>query len=266
MTIKRSILLIQKGEYKKAEQMLHVALRQAQSIQSYDGVTYVYDVMANLAFEVGDIKKSKKLFTSVMQRLLSTGTMENDVKIIHMSLKMAKLCESSGEPEKAEDGYLFCLKHIQDHAKLTPDDEDILILWAMTLDWYAKMLLSQSRLSEALDYYLEAYQLCLKVNGKQHQQTVVLLNDLGTTYCLLGQHDQALDYLFEAIEIGKQIPDMQDLSSIYVNLGNVYLKKSMHNEAKQNCTKALTLSKKNNDDETKIQANYCLDEVNKLLK
>lgn len=79
--------------------MLHVALRQAQSLQSYDGVTYVYDVMANLAFEVGDIKKSKKLFTSVMQRLLSTGTTENDVKIIHMSLKMAKLCESSGEPE-----------------------------------------------------------------------------------------------------------------------------------------------------------------------
>lgn len=59
---------------------------------------------------------------------------------------------------------------------------------------------------------------------------------------------------------------MQYLSSIYVNLGNVYLKKSMHNEAKQNCTKALILSGKNNDEEIKIQANYCLDEVNKLLK
>lgn len=104
----------------------------------------------------------------------------------------------------AEDGYLFCIKHIQDHAKLLPDDDDVLILWAMTLDWYGKMLLSQSRLSEALDKYIEAYQLCIKVHGKEHEQTAVILNDLGTVYCLLGQHDQALDYLSEAIAIGKR--------------------------------------------------------------
>lgn len=77
--------------------MLHVALRQAQQLQNYDGITYVYDVMANLAFEIGDIKKAQKLFKSVMQRLISTGTPENDIKIIHMSLKMAKLYEATGE-------------------------------------------------------------------------------------------------------------------------------------------------------------------------
>lgn len=87
----------QKEEYKKAEQMLHVALRQAQTINHYEGVTYVYDVMANLAFQVGEIQKSIDLFKIVMQRLLSTGTEQNDTKIIHMSLKVANLYQRAGD-------------------------------------------------------------------------------------------------------------------------------------------------------------------------
>lgn len=37
MTIKRSILCVQRGELNKAEQMLHLALRMAQDLQSKDG-------------------------------------------------------------------------------------------------------------------------------------------------------------------------------------------------------------------------------------
>jgi hypothetical protein len=39
------------GEYDEAENVLHVALRMAQDIDSYDGVTYVYNQLANIAFE-----------------------------------------------------------------------------------------------------------------------------------------------------------------------------------------------------------------------
>lgn len=88
---------MQKEEFKKAEQLLHVALRQAQSIQHYDGVTYVYDVMANLAFQVGEYKKAETLFVSVMQRLIAGGTPKDDIKIIHMSLKLAKLYQETGD-------------------------------------------------------------------------------------------------------------------------------------------------------------------------
>lgn len=77
--------------------MLHVALRQAQSLQHTDGITYIYDVMANLAFEVGENQKAKDLFTSVMQRLISNGIAQNDKKIIHMSLKVAKILERMGD-------------------------------------------------------------------------------------------------------------------------------------------------------------------------
>ena len=49
--------------------------------------------MANLAFIQEDYKKAEKLFVSVMKRLLADGVPENDLRIIHMSLKMAKMYE-----------------------------------------------------------------------------------------------------------------------------------------------------------------------------
>lgn len=80
-TIKRSILCIQRGEHQKAEQMLHLALRMAQDMQNKDGITYVFDVMANLAMLQGEFKKAEKLFVTVMQRLLSDGYAQNDIKV-----------------------------------------------------------------------------------------------------------------------------------------------------------------------------------------
>lgn len=77
--------------------MLHLALRQAQTLQNEDGITYVYDVMANLAFETGEFDKAQKLFKAVMQRILSTGAPQDDIKIVHMSLKMAKILEHKGD-------------------------------------------------------------------------------------------------------------------------------------------------------------------------
>lgn len=83
----------QKEEYKKAEKMLHIALKMAQDLMSFDGVTYIYDVLANLAFETGEFAKSEKLFINVIQRVLSQGIEPHDDKIINMSLKLAKIYE-----------------------------------------------------------------------------------------------------------------------------------------------------------------------------
>jgi len=71
--------------------MLHIALKLAQEQQNYDGVTYIYDVLANLAYEQGEYKKAEKLFVSVMQRLLPMGVSKTDNKMIHISLKLANI-------------------------------------------------------------------------------------------------------------------------------------------------------------------------------
>lgn len=64
---------------------------------------------------------------------------------------------------------------------------------------------------------------------------------------------------------GIKLEDCQELSSVYVNLGNVYLKKSLYNQAKMACFEGLKRAKKNEDEACQEQANSCLDEVKKYL-
>lgn len=80
-TLKRTILCIRKGEYQKAEQMAHLALRMAQDIQHYDGITFCYDIMANLAFVTEQYQKAQKLYESVLQRLLQKGVAQDDIQV-----------------------------------------------------------------------------------------------------------------------------------------------------------------------------------------
>lgn len=83
----------QHDEFKNAEQMLHVALRMAQQTQNSDGVAYINDLLANVAFAQGELDKAEVLFKDVMQRVLAKGMAKDDIKIIHMSLKLAKIYE-----------------------------------------------------------------------------------------------------------------------------------------------------------------------------
>lgn len=63
--------------------MLHLSLRLAQQTFNELAITYVYDIMANLALQRNQLDKAEKLFVSVMQRLLSTGVPENDNRVIY---------------------------------------------------------------------------------------------------------------------------------------------------------------------------------------
>ncbi|KAL0121749.1 hypothetical protein PUN28_006904 [Cardiocondyla obscurior] len=265
MTIKRSVLLIEKREYDKAEQMLHVALNQAQTIQNYDAITYIYDVMANLAFDTGKYHKAEKLFVSVLERLMSKGAAEDDIRIIHISLKIAKMFAHLHETKKAEQGFKFCMEHLKSHIEKDPDNKDAALLQGMAFDWYGQMLLSQSRYTEAFNLLLQAYDISKKMNGEEHEQTVVLLNDLGTICCMREQYDEAITYLSTAARIGENLPDMPDLGAIHVNLGRAFLKKNLYDEGKKSCQRGRKIAKSRNDNDSLLEADKCLKEVKKLL-
>ncbi|XP_011252025.2 tetratricopeptide repeat protein 19 homolog, mitochondrial isoform X2 [Camponotus floridanus] len=260
MMIKRSILLIQKGEFTKAEQIYTQHKK-----KHYDAITYIYDVMANLAFDTGDYRKAENLFVSVLQRLVSNGASEDDMRIIHISLKMAKVFEHLKEIKKAEHGYKFCIENLKSHIEKDPENKDAVLLQGMTFDWYARMLLSQSRHAEAFNYFLQAYNICKKINGEEHEQTIVLLNDLGTVSYMQGKFDEAVKYLSAATKIGRNLPDMVDLGLIYVNLGNIFLKKGLYDEAKKSCQQGKMIAKNRDDNDSLLKADECLKEVKRLL-
>lgn len=79
--IKRTLFCIHEGEYVRAEQMAHLALRMAQDLQHYDGITLCYDVMANQADHLKQYKKAEKLYIEVIQRLLWQGVPQGDNRV-----------------------------------------------------------------------------------------------------------------------------------------------------------------------------------------
>ncbi|XP_078040145.1 tetratricopeptide repeat domain 19 [Augochlora pura] len=265
MTIKRSILAIQKGEFKKAEQMLHIALRQAQTLQNYNGITYVYDVMANLAMNVNDYKKAEKLFVSVLQRLLAKGVAQDDLAVIHISLKIANMYGKMGETEKAENGFQFCLQHLKEHMAKDLENPNILKLLGLASEWYGSFLFAQSKYVDALRYLSDAYNIAVKILDKDDEQIVVLLNDLGIVNCMIKEYDQAIKYLTQATEIGKELPEMLDIGSIYVNLGNAYIAKGLYQEAKKNCKEGKRLAKEQNHKNSVDVAEKCLERIKKMM-
>ncbi|KAJ9580804.1 hypothetical protein L9F63_024020, partial [Diploptera punctata] len=258
------ILLIQKEEYKKAEQMLHVALKIAQEQQNNDGITYIYDVLANLAFEQRDYKKAEKLFVTVMQRLVSQGVPQTDNRIVHMSLKLANMYKADNNNSKAEDGYKFCIDTLNNKIEKGADDEDTSLLYGMSLDCYAKLLVDSNRLKEAFECFKKAYDLNVKINGEVHEETVVLLNDLGTVCIVQNDFDSAMSYLMKAVDIGEKLPDMKDFGLVIANLVALYIKKGMYEEAKDFCNKAKQNATKHNNNEVLKEISHFMDEIKKL--
>lgn len=135
-TIKRSILCIQKQQYEKAEQMLHLSLRMAQDLQSSNGITYVYDLMANLAMEQQQYKKAEKIFVDVMKRLMTDGHGEDSPKILHISSKIAHMSQLQGDLEKSFQGFTWTLQRLTKLIGSMPDDNDVLELYGLTKNWY----------------------------------------------------------------------------------------------------------------------------------
>ncbi|XP_032677608.1 tetratricopeptide repeat protein 19 homolog, mitochondrial isoform X2 [Odontomachus brunneus] len=264
-TIKQSVLLIQKNEFMKAEQMLHIALHQAQTIQHYNAITYIYDIMANLAFDTGDYHAAETLFTTVLQRLMSKGILESDLKVIHISLKMAKMFEFKREMKKSEQGYLFCIGHLYSCLKEDLENIEAEKLLLLSFRWYAEMLTQNLRYTEAYDYYLQSYNLCKKLYSDDNEKTVVVLNELGYACYMLEKYDEAMKYFSAALELGKNIPDLPELCALHVNLGNTFLKKGLYNEAKKFCLEGRKIAKQNNDNNGLYEADVCLEEIKKLL-
>nr|CAG4651848.1 EOG090X06TI [Triops cancriformis] len=260
---KRGILAFQEGNAKKAEQILHVALKAAQDLQHTDGQTYIFDLLANIAYETGDYHKAEKVFKDVLSRLLAAGTPQDDNAIIHISTKLASLYGMMHEDDKAIEGFSFCVNSLQKKIDQGIQDDDTLLLWALSVDWFARFLMSKNQYDQAFHYFHKAYEMSAKINGPGHEQTLVLLNDMGSVCSLKGDYEKAVHYLQQAID--QATPDTEDLPSFYVNLGTVRLQQKLIEEARSSCQQGLQLAQRKKAVEAEHEAQACLDEIKKQI-
>ncbi|XP_047536145.1 tetratricopeptide repeat protein 19 homolog, mitochondrial [Vanessa atalanta] len=263
LSIKHCVLFIQRNEYDKAEQLLHVALKQAQQIQHQLGITYIYDVMANLALEREQYDKAKKLFVAVSQRIMADGATEDDLRVIHISVKLARISHMNKEYTTAQLGYDWCLNKLNSAVSTNPTEENVKLL-AMAEDWYGRLFLECNKDDVGLRYMQSAYEKMTSLSDTEKEHLVVQLNDLGTVCANIGKIDESIEYFTKAIDLGKQIPDLEDLGVFYVNLGRAYLKKNMIDVARKSCGHGWKLGvlMKNND--VKHEAELCIQEIKNM--
>lgn len=181
--------------------------------------------------------------------------------MVHISLKLARICHLKADNEKAEIGYEWCLNQI----KGKPDSESKL-LYGVIQDWYAQFLLDRGEVSKSLKHLTEAYQVYSEVNGKNCEQSMLLLNDLAITNWRAGEIQNAENCLLEAVAIGRKLEDQTHVGVVHANLGLIYLEKGVVEEAQTNCQEAWKLGKRHENTESLMQANYCIDQIKEFFK
>lgn len=261
-TIKHCILFIQKNELEKAEQLLHVALRQAQQIHHQVGITYIYDVMANLALQREELDKAKQLFVVVTQRIMANGVLEDDPRVVHLSAKLARVSHLKKDYTTAKLGYDWCLEKLYKAVENDPTDTTKKLL-AMTEDWYGRLFLECEHCEDGLKLMVNSLNRMKEVPDIDQEHLVIQLNDIGTVCDRLGKTDESIGYFKEAIDMGKAL-GMEDLGTMYVNLGRAYLKTQLLDAARKSCGHAWKLGVMSKNKDVKQEAELCIKQINNL--
>lgn len=158
--------------------------------------------------------------------------------MIHISLKLARICHLLAEEEKAETGYLWCLDQLE---KQKNHSFDAKTLYGVVQDWYAQFLLDRGDVQKSLFHLKEAYGVCKEVTEHGSEQSMLLLNDLGITSWRADDLDGAERYLKEAVSMSENVEDKARSGVVYANLGLIYLEKGLKRDAEKYCDKALRL-------------------------
>lgn len=262
LTIKHCVLFIQRTEYEKAEQLLHVALRQAQQVQHQLGITYIYDVMANLALEREQLDKAKNLFVAVTQRIMADGASEDDLRVIQISTKLARISHLKKEYTTAQLGYDWCIEKLNNIIKTNPNEENIKLL-ALAEDWYGRLFIECNQAENGLNLMINALEKMRGISDVEKEHIVIQLNDIGTICDSIGKLEESIKFFQEAIHLGKSL-NMNELGAMYVNLGRVYIKKNMLDEARKNCGFGWRLGVQDKNDDIKKEAELCIKQIKSL--
>ncbi|XP_035435737.1 tetratricopeptide repeat protein 19 homolog, mitochondrial [Spodoptera frugiperda] len=262
-TIKHCILFIQRNEYEKAEQLLHVALRQAQQIRHELGITYVYDVMANLALQREELDKAKQLFIAVTQRIMADGAQEDDPRVIHLSVKLARVSHLKKDYSTAQLGYDWCIEKLNRLLETDPSDATQKLL-AMAEDWYGRLFVDLNKCEEGLKLMKSSLNRMRLVPDMDKEEIVYQLNDIGTVCDSLGLSDDSITYFKEAIELAKSAK-IEDVGTMYVNLGRAYINTQLLDAARKSCGYAWKLGVMSKNQDVKQEAELCIKQINNLV-
>lgn len=283
LLIAKGVLAMCDQEYNRASDLFHSALRIAQDEDDEERETLVLNLLASNFFESGDLVNAEKLFIDLMKRMIAHDVEATDLAILELSLKLASIySKDQMTHDKALKGFKFVidslLNNLQDLLyslddfeihELSEEKKTGLALLGWSYDWFAKHLIAVNDFNGATDMLRKALEISTKVLGPHHDQTLILLNDVGTTLAMNNAPEEGKTFIKKAVE-GAIKSQSKELASFYVNLGLVNLKLKNLSEAKRYCEYSIELSSKHrehhNSHEVIMLSKSCLNEVERLLE
>ncbi|KAL4100783.1 hypothetical protein QTP88_020814 [Uroleucon formosanum] len=265
-TIEKGILYLQNDDYDAFEQTLQEALKMANDSKNVEGITHVYNVLANGAFLKNEYEKAKVLFIKVVQRLIKQGSLRDDLNMLYLHLKLSKIYEIQKDYKICKSGYLYCMKKLEKKIKIDPENKDVLGLYAKTLDVFGHYFMMQGEIQKAIIILQKAYNASVKLYGEVFRVNIFLLNDLGNLYCVQGKLSKGLPCFIKAEKILENFPDSKINSAIYVKLANIFLQQGMLKEAEKYCVKGINNAKILCYNRGKEEAEICLAAIKKAMK
>ncbi|CAH1263991.1 TTC19 [Branchiostoma lanceolatum] len=261
LMVKRAKLLIDQDKSAEAEIILHQALKLSQGRQIDYAIAYVYDMLGELALKEEHWSKAERLFKETLKVLVSSGTDQDDNAVLEISLKIAGIYGKQGRHQLAQAGYQWCVKTLEEKVTKATDEDTVLLL-GMCLHHYAAFAAMQGQLFHARTLISKALMICRTVQGNDHPQTGVLLNDMGTMYVEQGLYEEAITCFQEAKEVAEMY-SVEDVPAILCNMGMTLVHKKEFKEAEKTLQQALALARKNHDGLSKREILICLKDLEK---
>lgn len=280
--IAKGVLSMCDQDYIKANVLFHEALHIAQDENDDVQENMILNLIAANYFESGDFTNAERLFIDLMKRMIADEVPATAPAILELSLKLASIYSKNPDThEKAFKGFKFVINSLLsnlddvlnsldtlDIHELSEEKRNELALLGWSYDWFGKHLLLINDYHNAVDMLKRALNISAKVLGPQHDQTLILFNDVGTTLAMDNLPEEGLTYILKAVE-GAIQSESKELASFYINLGLVNLKLNNLNEAKRYCEYSIELAGKNNEHYNSSEvielSRTCLNEVKRLL-
>lgn len=222
---------LETGEVDRAEAILKLGLKLSEEHKLYNGLPFIYDILATLAINDGKTEEAELLLVEVIEKLSSLGYPDNNHNLVDFRLRLARLYSVAGDKNLAEIGFQNCLDC--QRSKILDGDisEKTGLLYVHVLFWYGVHKIRNELFGEAKKLITNAYDYSTKIKGLSPKQEMVILYTMSDVNTELGDYEVALTSMLDAIVLGKGIGSIE-LPVCYLKLGNIYTKLDMNEKAR----------------------------------
>ena len=229
-------LLLETGDYDKAEKIYHVLLLDALNTRDVGNLSFLYNQLGFIEDRKGEYAKALEYMHKALD-IYVKSLPPTHPNLATTYSNIGGVYQSMGEYSKALE-YMhkdldICLK------SLPPTHPDL----ATTYSKIGGVYHSMREYSKALEYMHKALDIYVKSLPPTHPDLATTYSNIGPVYQSMGEYSKALEYMHKALDIYvKSLPPTHpDLATTYSQIGGVYDSMGEYSKALQYMHKALDI-------------------------